>query len=464
MSEVVEAADYQVRLMDAQSLVPYARNSRTHSPDQVRQIKSSILEWGWTNPILADLASGNVIVAGHGRQMAALELFKDGAQIKLPGGRLLPAGKIPVIDCSGWSEAQRRAYVIADNKLALNAGWDNEMLAVELEELRDLDFDLLLTGFGASELADLLDPSTLEPKCDPDEIPTPEVEVFSKKGDLWICGDHRVLCGDSTSFEDVERLLGGKDVLADCVWTDPPYLMAFEGAINHEGKKSKSGAAHKAIANDKMSKEDGERFLRDVTSMIKAKCRGAFYVSFYRLGIEWMMRAMTDVGLKWRNLIIWRKNNHNLSNSDYKSIYEPILFGWSDDYHAVLYGWTEEHMFRGPKGERDVLEVGIPSVWDIEKTKKNALHPTVMPVALVERSIKNSSLPGQTVLDLFGGSGTTLIGAQMTGRHARLMELEPAYVDVICRRFHMFTGLVPVHAETGEPFPIEKFGQLPEQK
>ena len=236
--------------------------------------------------------------------------------------------------------------------------------------------------------------------------------------------------------------------------------MNFTGAIDGKGN---TRSKHDKIANDSMSKEDGERFLRDITTMIKVKVNGAFYVSFYRLGIEWMMRAMTDVGLKWRNLIIWKKNQINLSNSDYKSIYEPILFGWADDYHAVLYGWGDKHFFRGSKGQPDAMEVGIPSVWEIERTKKNSLHPTVKPVALVERSVLNSSLPGETWLDLFGGSGTTLIACQMTGRKARLMELEPKYVDVICRRYAMFTGDVPVHAVTGEKFPLDKFSQLPEQ-
>ena len=317
-----------------------------------------------------------------------------------------------------------------------------------------------MTGFSSVELADMLDPNVLEPKCDPDEIPEPAVEPFSKPGDLWLCGDHRVLCGDSTNIQHVERLLGDQEK-SDHAWMDPPYLMNFTGAIDGKGN---TRSKHDKIANDSMSKEDGEKFLRDITTMIKVKVRGAFYVSFYRLGIEWMMRAMTDVGLKWRNLIIWKKNQINLSNSDYKSIYEPIMFGWADDYHAVLYGWGDKHFFRGSKGQPDVMEVGIPSVWEIERTKKNALHPTVKPVALVERSILNSSLPGETWLDLFGGSGTTLIAAQMTGRKARLMELEPKYVDIICRRYAMFTGQTPVHAETGEPFPLEKFDQLPEQK
>lgn len=444
MGDMKELPEMNVRVVDVDSLIPYARNARTHSPAQVQQLAASIKEFGWTNPMLVDGENG--IIAGHGRLAAA---------------QLLGLKRVPVIELSGLTDAQKKAYILADNKLALNAGWDLEMLKVELEELKELDFDMLLTGFSSVELADIMVPKVPEPKCDPDEIPEPAVDPYSKPGDLWICGDHRVLCGDSVNVQHVERLLGGEDVLADSVWTDPPYLMNFTGAIGGDGK---SRSKHDKIANDSMSKEEGEQFLRDITTMIKVKCKGAFYVSFYRLGIEWMMRAMTDVGLKWRNLIIWKKNQINLSNSDYKSIYEPILYGFSDDYHAVLYGWGDKHFFRGSKGQPDVMEVGIPSVWEIERTKKNALHPTVKPTALVERSILNSTLPGETVMDLFGGSGTTLIAAQMTGRKARLLELEPKYVDIICRRFHMFTGELPVHAETGETFPVEKFGQLPEQK
>lgn len=457
--------DYQVRLIDAEQCVPYDRNSRTHSLEQVGQIEASMQQWGWTNPMLLDVSAGDLIVAGHGRQLAAMRIYAAGGTIKLPGGGTLPAGKVPFIDCSGWSDEQRRAYIIADNKLALNAGWDAELLKIELEELRDDGFDLSLIGFSGLELADITDPKLSEQKCDPDEIPDPAVKAHSQRGDLWICGEHRVFCGDSTSIADVEQLLGDQEK-ADHCWTDPPYLMNFEGAVRPVAAgQSWGGADNKdKIKNDKMDRAGGEKFLRDVATVIKLKVAGSFYVSFYRLGIEWIMRAMTDVGLKWRNLIIWRKNNHNLSNSDYKSIYEPILYGFADDYHPVLYGWNDKHLFRGPKAERDVLDVGVPSVWEIDKTKKNSIHPTVKPVALVERSIVNSSLPGETWLDLFGGSGTTLIACQMTGRRARLLELEPSYVDTICRRYHAFTGETPVHAETGEPFPIEKFSALPDQK
>jgi len=451
----------RVQLIGIDVLVPYARNSRKHSTEQIAQIKASMVEWGWTNPILADLSKESVVVAGHGRLIAARELNASGVVIKLPNGSDLKSGFVPVIDCSGWTDAQRRAYVIADNKTSMNSSWDLDMLQIELGDLREEDFDLSLTGFDKMEIADLLDPVLEEPKCDPDEIPPADsVEPCSKVGDVWLCGRHRVMCGDSLNVLSVESLMGGKEN-ANHAWMDPPYLMNFTGAIDGDGK---TRSKHDAIKNDKMSTKDGEKFLLDICAMIKLKVDGAFYISFYRLGIERIMRAITDSGLHWRNLIIWKKNHINLSNSDYKAIYEPIMFGWADDYYPVLYGWNNDHSFRGPKGQADVMEVGIPSIWEIARTKKNAIHPTVKPTALVERSILNSSLPDEIWLDLFGGSGTTLIACHMTGRVARLMELEPKYADVIVRRYAMFTGEVPVLESTGDPFPLEKFEALPEQK
>jgi DNA modification methylase len=461
---------YQVQLVGVDGLKPYERNSRMHSPDQVRQIKASMVEFGWTNPILADLTDG-MIVAGHGRVMAATELFRDDAEISMPGGGKLPRGKVPVIDCAGWSAAQRRAYVIADNKLAENASWDRDMLVTELLDLRAEDFDLTLMGFGEVELNDLLAPDVDAPKCDPDDIPDTPTKPFSKKGDLWICGDHRVLCGDAIVDADLDLLLAEDGGKADYLFTDPPYLMNFVDGTKSGGKgwkesvgSAKTQKGHKQIANDKMSKDDGEAFLRDIAMVIKARVRGSWYVTFYRLGVHWLMHAMEGVGLKWRNLIIWKKNNHSMSNSDHKSIWEPMLYGFADDYDAVVYGWNDEHTFYGPKMTLDFGQLEIPSVWEVDRTKKNALHPTVKPVALVERGILNSSLPGRTWLDIFGGSGTTLIACQMTGRKARIMELEPAYVDVIVRRYHAFTGKLPIHAVTGKPFPVDQFAELPEQR
>jgi DNA modification methylase len=349
--------------------------------------------------------------------------------------RKLGLDMVPTIDVSHLSDAQMRAYVIADNKLGEQGGWDDEMLRVELRELLDAGFDVGLTGFSEADAKALQAAAGMLGNTDPNAVPDPHPDPVSKPGDVWLLGDHRVMCGNSLSLEDVSRLMEGKR--ADLVWTDPPYLMDFTGAIGSDGStKSK----HKPIANDKLSKSAGEKFLLDFTAQLRAWCGGAWYITFYRLGIDWMFDALRANGLKTRNLIIWKKNHLTLSNSDYKSFYEPMFMGWADDYQPIFYGWTTEHPWYGKKGEVDVWEVDLPSLWEIDRTKKNDLHPTMKPVDLINRSIQNSSAPGATVLDFFGGSGSTLIAATMTGRCARLIELEPTYVDVIVRRWQDFTG------------------------
>lgn len=424
---------HQLQNVAVDRLIPYARNSRTHSEAQVAQIAASIREFGFTNPVLIDAEFG--IIAGHGRVLAA---------------RKLGLAEVPCLLIDYMTEAQRRAYVIADNKLALNAGWDDELLALELGELGELGFDLSLTGFSKDELSDLLlggegedDPGL----TDEDSVPEVQPDPVTRLGDVWILGPHRVMCGDSLSTTDVGRLM--EDKLADMVWTDPPYLMDFRGAVGGDGKvRSK----HKAIANDNLSKSEGEQFLRDFTAQLRAWCQGAWYVTFYRLGIDWMFEALKANGLRWRNLIIWKKQQLNLSNSDYKSIYEPMILGWSDDYQPIFYGWTMEHPWHGSKGATDVWEVAIPSIWEIDRTKKNDLHPTMKPVELIARSIQNSTKPGEVVLDFFGGSGSTLIAAQKHGRVARLIELEPTYTDVIVRRWQEFTGKAATLEGDGRTF------------
>lgn len=400
-------------------LVPYEKNTRTHSDEQIDQIVASITEFGWTNPILID--GNNGIIAGHGRVLAA---------------RKMGITEVPAIDLSHLNDEQKRAYIIADNQLALNAGWDKDMLAAEIASLQAAGFNLDLLGFSTSDLDSLI--AEIEPGLgltDPDDVPDVPDASISKLGDVWLLGRHRLMCGDALDKSAVEKLM--QDCCADMMFTDPPYLMDFTGAIGGDGStKSKHGK----IINDKMSKADGEKFLQAIASMIKSQCCGAWYVCFYRLGIDGMMNALTVSGLKWRNLIIWKKNQLNLSNSDYKALYEPIVYGWQGDYEPILYGWNSDHDFNGKKGEVDVWEFGIPSDWEIAKSRKCDLHPTMKPVSLVERAIRNSSKKGALVLDLFGGSGTTLIACETTGRTARLMELEPKYCDVIITRWQEFTG------------------------
>lgn len=392
-------------------LIPYVRNSRTHSDEQVAQIAASIKEFGWTNPILVD--GEGVIIAGHGRLMAARKLGYE---------------EVPTIELRDLTEAQKKAYVIADNRLALNAGWDNEMLTLELGELAAEGYDLDLLGFDTKELDALLEPQVVDGLVDEDEVPEVGPEPITKPGDVWVLGRHRLMCGDSTSIDAVDKLM---PETADMVFTDPPYLMDFTGGIHADGSKS-FNAKHGRIANDKMSEQEGDDFLDAINTIIASKVRGAFYITFYRLGIDRYYASMRRTGLQCRSLIIWDKGNHTLSNSDYMSMYEPMF-----------YGWVKDHTFYGGNNGMDI--------WRVERTKKNELHPTMKPVALVEKAITDASKANDVVLDLFGGSGTTLIAAEKNGRVARLMELDPKYCDVIVKRWEEFTGKKAVLEGQDEP-------------
>jgi DNA modification methylase len=390
----------EIEYLETEKLVPYARNSRTHSDEQVQQIMGSIKEFGFTNPILVD-AEG-LIIAGHGRTMAAQRLGMK---------------EVPCLRLGHLTESQKKAYVIADNKLALNAGWDDEMLRLELADLQDADFDLSLTGFDDDELNALLATAVEEGLTDEDAVPeVPETPV-TVEGDVWILGKHRLMCGDSTSIDAVEKVM---PETANMIFTDPPYLMDFTGGIHGDGTKS-FNAKHGKIINDKMSKEDGEAFLDDINTIIKMKVDGAFYITFYRLGIDQYYSSFDRVGLKCRSLIIWDKGNHTLSNSDYMSMYEPMF-----------YGWVKNHKFYGGKNGMDI--------WRIKRTAKNDLHPTMKPVELCEKAVEDGSQINGIVLDLFGGSGSTMIACQKLNRHCRMMELDPKYCDVIIKRWQEYTG------------------------
>jgi len=392
----------QIEKRQLSELIPYINNSRKHSDDQVTQIAASIKEFGWTNPILVD--GDNGIIAGHGRIMAAKKLGMT---------------EVPVIELAHLSKEQRKALIIADNKLALNSDWDSNLLAIELKDLQDLGFDLNLTGFADKELADILKPDQVEGLTDEDAVPEPPKEPITKLGDIYQLGNHRLMCGDSTSIDDVDKLMPD-NLIANMCFTDPPYLMDFTGGIHADGSKS-FNSSHGAIKNDKMSKEEGNDFLDSINSMIQIKVDGAFYISFYRLGIDNYYSSLNRTGLKPRSLIIWDKGNHTLSNSDYMSMYEPIF-----------YGWVNNHKFYGGNNGMDI--------WKVKRTAKNELHPTMKPVELVEKAVLDGSAVNGVVLDLFGGSGTTLIACEKHNRHAYLMELEPKYCDVIVKRWEDFTG------------------------
>ena len=393
-------------------LVPYARNARTHSDAQIAQIAASIAEFGFTNPILA--GSDGVIVAGHGRLAAAQKLGIE---------------TVPVVVLDHLTPTQRRALVIADNRIAENAGWDEAMLQVELAALQEDSFDLSLTGFDADALADLLagEETTNDGQTDDDVAPEIPETPASRLGDVWVCGEHRVLCGDATETQAYTTLLGNE--LAYMVFTDPPYNVNYANSA-----KDKMRGKERAILNDNLGEGFYDFLLAALTPTL-AHCRGGVYVAMSSSELDTLQSAFRAAGGKWSTFIIWAKNTFTLGRADYQRQYEPILYGWPEGKSRH---WC---------GDRDQGDV-----WQIKKPVKNDLHPTMKPVELVERAIRNSSRPGDSVLDPFAGSGTTLIAAEKSGRRAWLMELDPKYVDVIVRRWQEWSGKQATRLSDGVAF------------
>jgi site-specific DNA-methyltransferase (adenine-specific) len=393
----------QITEVAVEALIPYAKNSRTHDDAQVAQIAASIKEFGWTNPILVDGDKG--IIAGHGRLMAA---------------RKLGLTKVPVIELKDMTEAQKKAYVIADNKLAMNAGWDMDFLKLELQDLEDADFDLSLTGFDDKELDALLAPPIEEGLTDEDAVPEVPEEPKTKLGDIYILGNHRLMCGDSTSIDAVEKLMDGQ--LADQLVTDPPYNIAYEG-----GSKKRE-----QIKNDEMADEEFRQFLKDVYIAANTVMKsGAVFYIWHADSEGYNFRgAARDMGWKVRQTLIWNKDNSAFGRSDYHWKHEPCLYGWKDG---------AAHLWATDRKQTTVIECKRPS--------KSDLHPTMKPVELMEYQILNNTNGQDIVLDLFGGSGSTMIAAEKTNRRARLMELDPKYCDVIVKRWEEFTGKKATLAE-----------------
>ena len=398
----------QIEQIQIATLIPFAKNSRTHSDAQVAQIAASIREFGFTNPVLIDEANG--IIAGHGRVLAA---------------RKLKLTEVPCIRLAHLTEAQKRAYVIADNKLALNAGWDEAMLKLELADLKALDFDLNLTGFNTDEIDALLAKKGTEGLTDPDDTPEPPVEPVTRLGDVWVCGQHRVMCGSSLEMTAMERLCGDQRV--DMLLTDPPYNVAYTG-------KTKDALT---IQNDSMGDEAFRTFLRDafVTADAALKPGAVFYVWHADSEGYNFRGACRDAGWQVRQCLIWQKNSMVMGRQDYHWQHEPCLYGWKDG---------AGHLWASDRKQTTLLKFDRPS--------RSEDHPTMKPVALFEYQLLNNTKGGDIVLDSFGGSGTTLIAAEKNGRIARIMELDPKYVDVIVKRWEDFTGQKAVLESTGEPF------------
>lgn len=403
----------EVTYRKVEDLIPYARNARTHSDEQVARIASSIKEFGWTNPIIIDGENG--IVAGHGRTLAARKLGLE---------------EVPCIELKNLTETQKRAYILADNRLALDAGWDNEMLALELGDLKDAGVDLELTGFSDEELDELLATPTDSTDGSEDEAPEPQEDPVSKRGDVWILGAHRVMCGDSCSADDISKLFGntgGGTPTVSLYLTDPPYNVAYEG-----GTKDAL-----TIQNDNM--EDGQfrQFLVDAFSMADTVMKpGAVFYIWHADSEGFNFRgACRDVGWPVRECLIWAKNMFVMGRQDYQWRHEPCLYGWKE---GAAHKWYSD------RSQSTVLE--------FDKPTRNGVHPTMKPVELFRYLIENSSKKGDVVFDSFGGSGTTLIASEETGRVARLMELDPRYVDVIVKRWQEMTGKEATLEETGATF------------
>lgn len=406
----------QLQYLSIERLIPYARNSRTHSDAQVAQIAASIREFGFTNPVLVDEQGG--IIAGHGRVLAA---------------RKLGLVEVPTIELAGLTEAQRRAYIIADNKLALNAGWDDEMLRVEFDALKELDFDLSLTGFDIDEI-DALMPEEVSPGLtDEDAVPEVPAEPVTVLGDVWVLGKHRLMCGDSTSIESLEKLCN--DQLVDMWLTDPPYNVAYEGKTKDALK----------IQNDSMSDGDFRQFLRDcyVAADAVMKPGSVFYIWHADSEGYNFRGAAMDAGWKVRQCLIWKKQTMVMGRQDYHWKHEPCLYGWKEG---------AGHLWAADRKQTTILEFDRPF--------RNAEHPTMKPVELFEYQMLNNTKGGDIVLDSFGGSGTTAIAAEKNGRVARLMELDPKYCDVIVKRWQEFTGKTATLASTGQTFNEVAGGRL----
>jgi DNA modification methylase len=368
-------------------LTPYARNSRTHSDEQISQLAASIKEWGWTTPVLVD--EDGSIIAGHGRTLAAQRLKMT---------------EVPVMVAKGWSDAKKRAYVIADNKLALNAGWDNEMLALEFSELQGMDFDLDLTGFTADEIAALM-PVEIEPgQTDEDAVPDVPEQPVTVLGDVWILGKHRLMCGDSTSIDAIDRLLADEQISA--IVTDPPYGIGIDGQKESKNKNPKHNRKAHAFMGWDTERPDEGIFNYIVAANVPAVIWGGNYFA--------------DILPPTRGWLYWSKGQDGLTMSDGE-------LAWT----------TETTPLRAITVNRSAL--------------KGSVHPTQKPLQIVEFSLDYIKA-GPVVLDLFGGSGSTLIACEKTNRKARLMELAPQYCDVIIKRWQDFTGKIAVHAETKQPF------------
>lgn len=378
----------EMKLVPITKLIPYVNNARTHSPSQINKLRSSLREFGFINPVIIDRDYG--VIAGHGRILAAKE---EGIT------------EVPCVFADHLTEAQKKAYIIADNRMAMDAGWDEELLRVEIEALQAENFDPLLTGFDEKELSKLFDDGLNAKEDDFDVEAELQKPTFSKSGDVWTLGRHRLVCGDSTKAETYETLLG--DTRANLIITDPPYN------VNYEGSAGK-------IKNDNMASEKFYQFLLDAFSCMEKALAddGSIYV--FHADTEGLnfRRSFADAGFYLSGCCIWKKQSLVLGRSPYQWQHEPVLYGWKKKGKHQWYTGRKES-----------------TIWEFDKPKKNGDHPTMKPIPLLAYPIMNSSMSNAVVLDPFGGSGSTLIACEQTSRICRTIELDEKFCDVIVRRF-----------------------------
>jgi DNA modification methylase len=415
---------YAIEMRPLQALKPAEQNSRVHSEAQVDQIAASLKKFGWTMPVLVD--ENGVLIAGHARVRAAQKLGWDEAPCRV---------------AEGWPEAKKTAYQIADNKLAENASWDNEILRSQIKALDGHDFDLTVLGFDSGTIDRLLEtPFPVVGKVDENDAPPAPETPFVKEGDVWLCGPHRLICGDATSPDTLAALCAGDSV--SLYLTDPPYNVDYEGST---GMK---------IAGDHQPDEQFRKFLSDAykAADLFLKPGGAFYIWYADTEAYNFHGALRDVSWRLRQVLVWKKSSFVLSKQDYHWIHETSLYGnkeggdvawYYPEHENGAYGWKDgaSHEWSSDRKQTTVLEFDKPS--------KNADHPTMKPVALFQYLMENSTKAGDVVLDSFAGSGTTLIAAAQSCRIARLCELDPRYAQVILERWLSFSGEEPTLAISG---------------
>lgn len=421
----------QIEMRAVSALRPYPGNARTHSKKQIKQIVESIRRFKFTNPVL--ISDDDEIVAGHGRVLAARELGMT---------------EVPTLRLSHLSADERRAYVLADNKLAMNAGWDQEILALELQGLIDLGFDVELTGFSLAEVDFVLDAasdSNPDAEAGPeDQYPDVPDVATSRRGDLWLLGRHKLVCGDAREGGDYHRLLG--DEIVDLIFTDPPYNVPIAGHVSGMGK-----IQHRefAMASGEMSISAFTSFLRDTLGAGASRCRSgaiAFVCMDWRHMGE-LLAAGSEVFTELKNLCFWNKTNAGMGTF-YRSKHEMVfVYKVGDDAHTNSFGLGETGRYR-----TNVWDYAGVNTMGAKRMEELEMHPTVKPVALVADAIRDCSRRGEIVLDMFGGSGTTLIAAEKVGRSARLIEYDPLYCDTIVTRFERYTGKRAILAESGSSF------------